>query len=418
MARSTVTLVAALAVALSFLPFVFATEQQGSISAWGAGTFGQTRLPTNVINDGFVAVAGGSLHSLALRSDGSIVGFGANTDGHGQYYGQSVVPEPNVGHVAISAGLFHSLGLKADGTIVHWGGGAGTIEDLPGHNADFRAIAAGATHSLGVKEDGRIVAWGVNDQGQCNVPDDQAEPNAGYVAAAGGLLHSLGLKATGRIVGWGNNSAGQLDVPTPNTNFVAIACGPNFNLGLRDDGTVAAWGNNAFGQCDVPLPNSDFVAISAGGSHSLGLKADGTVVAWGNNVYGQCTVALPNERFIALSAGGGHSLAIRRLPVAAAPDPPSQATLSYLRGATPNPFNPQTTIGFRVHAGGPVWLDVLDLRGRRERSLWHGVLEAGDHAVTWDGRNDTGSHLPSGVYLVQLRAPGTARQAVKLTLAR
>ncbi len=49
-----------------------------------------------------------------------------------------------------------------------------------------------------------IVAWGYNEDGQCDVP----EPNADFVAAAGGGDHSLGLRSDGTIVGWGWNLYG------------------------------------------------------------------------------------------------------------------------------------------------------------------------------------------------------------------
>ncbi len=84
----------------------------------------------------------------------------------------------------------HSLGLKSDGTIVAWGDNDYGQCDVPAPNADFVAVAAGWWHSLGLKSDGTIVAWGLNGYGQCNVP----APNADFVAIAGGGMWSLGLR--------------------------------------------------------------------------------------------------------------------------------------------------------------------------------------------------------------------------------
>ena len=82
----------------------------------------------------------------------------------------------------------------------------------------------------------------------------------------------------------------------------------------------------------------------------------------------------------------------------------------------PNPFNPQTTIRYRLPETGPASgaeaepprpdrarLEVFDLRGRLVRRLVDRVLGAGDHQVVWDGRDDRGGAVASGVYLYRLR---------------
>ena len=70
--------------------------------------------------------------------------------------------------------------------------------------------------------------------------------------------------------------------------------------------------------------------------------------------------------------------------------------------AAPNPFNPQTTVRFNLVRGGFTRLDVYDLDGRRVRTLCSGYLAAGKHAATWDGQDDGGRPLASGVYLLRL----------------
>ncbi|MBK7671291.1 MAG: PQQ-dependent sugar dehydrogenase [bacterium] len=83
----------------------------------------------------------------------------------------------------------------------------------------------------------------------------------------------------------------------------------------------------------------------------------------------------------------------------------------------PNPFNPQTRIPFYVPVAGVVTLSVHDLAGHCVRTLVRGVLDAGEHAATWDGRGDDAKALPSGVYLARLEAAGGS-SARKLVLAR
>jgi hypothetical protein len=83
----------------------------------------------------------------------------------------------------------------------------------------------------------------------------------------------------------------------------------------------------------------------------------------------------------------------------------------------PNPFNPQTAIRFTLPERSWVKLELFDSRGRVVRVLLEGERSSGRHVVTWDGRDELGNSLPSGVYFCALRAGG--RQAVrKLVLVR
>ena len=69
---------------------------------------------------------------------------------------------------------------------------------------------------------------------------------------------------------------------------------------------------------------------------------------------------------------------------------------------TPNPFNPQTRINFELPQSGIATLTIYDVRGRRVRSLVAEELHAGPHARTWDGTDDDGRRVASGVYLYHL----------------
>ncbi len=305
-AKFLTVIVCVIAVLFVISPSTFA----GTIVAWGSNSNGQCAVPSP--NTDFTAIAAGAVHSLGLKTDGSIVAWGSNLDESGNYYsGQCVVPNPNTDFVAISAGREHSLGLKTDGSIVAWGSNRFGQCTVPSPNTDFIAIVAGARHSLGLKADGSIVTWGNNDYGQCTVPS----PNTDFTAIAAGTSHSLGLKTDGSIVAWGNHDYGLCTVPSPNTDFTAIAAGGLHSLGLKTDGLIVAWGSNGFGQCTVPSPNTGFTVIAASG-HSLGLKIDGSIVAWGSNGFGQCNVPSPNTDFIAIVASTRHSLGLKTGTVA------------------------------------------------------------------------------------------------------
>ena len=78
--------------------------------------------------------------------------------------------------------------------------------------------------------------------------------------------------------------------------------------------------------------------------------------------------------------------------------------------ARPNPFNPRTVICFQLDRTGHAELDVFSARGERIRRLVDGVREAGRvYEVPWDGRDDAGNVLASGVYYCRLVAAGETR---------
>lgn len=72
----------------------------------------------------------------------------------------------------------------------------------------------------------------------------------------------------------------------------------------------------------------------------------------------------------------------------------------------PNPFNPTTTIAFSLREAGLVQLEVFNLQGQRVRALIARNLNAGEHRVVWDGRDEAQQLAPSGVYLYRLQVNG------------
>ena len=70
----------------------------------------------------------------------------------------------------------------------------------------------------------------------------------------------------------------------------------------------------------------------------------------------------------------------------------------------PNPFNPQTTIGFDLPRAGAVELKIFDVLGQSVQTLVAEVLPAGGHQVVWDGLDGMGARVGSGVYFYRLQA--------------
>ncbi|MBD3220109.1 hypothetical protein GF314_02615 [bacterium] len=88
-----------------------------------------------------------------------------------------------------------------------------------------------------------------------------------------------------------------------------------------------------------------------------------------------------------------------------------------LAAPAPNPFNPRTTGTFTLPAAGHVALEAFDARGRRVATLLDAVRPAGRHELVWEARDAAGRTLPSGTYLLRLRA-GAQQEVRKALLVR
>ncbi|MBE3556789.1 MAG: cell wall-binding repeat-containing protein [Firmicutes bacterium] len=314
---------------------------------------------------GVSPLSAGTGFSMVLFEDGSVWGFGDNTDGElgdGTSVSHSTpVPVHLSSVVAIDSGEHHTLALKSDGTVWAWGanptgeignGEQQTIQETPTPVVGLTgaiAVAAGGQHSLALDSNGHVWAWGFNSSGQLgdgthtqrNTPV-QVQGLSDVAAIAAGDNFSLALKKDGTVWSWGSDQFGQLGngtqvgSPTPVkviglSGVEAISAGGGFALALRYDGTVWAWGGNAYGilgdgtfsdqESPVQVQRlTDVIAIDASYQHSMALEADGTVWSWGNNDYGMLGDGTTVDRLVptkinslsnvfAIAAGVYHSLA-------------------------------------------------------------------------------------------------------------
>ena len=250
--------------------------------------------------------------------------------------------------VAIAAsdtpGSYSNLALRSDGTVVGWGLNRFGEATPPKGLRDVQAIDIGAGFSVALTGAGSVVAWGSDDSGQTDVPTDLGEVTA---IAAGGYWgyrgfgvpeaacgFGLALRADGTVVRWGQGAGGSgcdqlaaLDPPADLQDVVGIAAGARQALALKADGSVVAWGPGVGTGLDGTHPSqwSDVVAVSAGSSHSLGLRSDGTVLAYG--IWGESGPPSVSE-VAALSASGRDVFLHRDSTISVYPEtwPPSAPT--------------------------------------------------------------------------------------------
>jgi hypothetical protein len=83
----------------------------------------------------------------------------------------------------------------------------------------------------------------------------------------------------------------------------------------------------------------------------------------------------------------------------------------------PNPFNPTTSLSFVMETGAYVRLEIYDIGGRLVRTLVDRAMGPGTHRIPWDGRDERGIAMSSGVYIARLEA-GDDLVTQKLVLVR
>jgi hypothetical protein len=91
-------------------------------------------------------------------------------------------------------------------------------------------------------------------------------------------------------------------------------------------------------------------------------------------------------------------------------------TVTALEAAYPNPFNPETTIRFSLHEDSYVTISIYNSKGQKVRNIVSEQRQKGFHNVVWNGKNDEGRAMPSGVYLyaLQTSAHRYVRKAILL----
>ncbi|MFH1282651.1 MAG: T9SS type A sorting domain-containing protein [bacterium] len=339
-----------------------ALKADGTVFSWGYNSNGELgdgtevnkTKPVHVIGlEGkkIVAVSAGDQHSFALADDGSVWMWGDNDAyqlNNGTVYDKSI-PEQIRGLkdktvIALSAGEDYALALADDGSVWGWGEnsdgqlGDGTkidknilVQVINLQNKKIIAVSAGKIHSLALADDGSVWAWGDNGDGKLGdgTVNDSAVPvkvagleDKKIVAIAASYVHSVVLGEDGSVWAWGHNVNGELGNGTKtNSNIpvqvigledktiIGVAVGYDHTLVLTRDGSVWAWGRHDNGELgdgtkdDKSIPvqvigveGKHIISVSAGEEFSFALADDGSVWAWGDNNFGQLGDGTKNER--------------------------------------------------------------------------------------------------------------------------
>lgn len=106
------------------------------------------------------------------------------------------------------------------------------------------------------------------------------------------------------------------------------------------------------------------------------------------------------------------------VPIGTPSDGGSPPAITRLHRSAPNPFNPTTTLRYDLARSGHVCLVVHDVAGRRVRALVDGEQIASAYRIRWDGRDDAGDEVASGVYWARLTTSRGFTGATKLVVLK
>lgn len=284
-------------------------------------------------------LAGTSFGFHAIREDGTLWQWGRSGSG---LFGNGSTAELNSrtqlgtdtdwaalesgGH---GVGSVHSLAIKENGTLrasgSNFSGQLGTgnttsstlfVAVDPASGAVWDRVAVGSSFSVGIRTNGTLWGWGLNSSSQLGqgVTANRLLPHqtgtaSDWTRISCGLTFAAGIRSDGTLWTWGTNIWGQLgdgtQVPKSSptlvgssSDWVEVVCGANHVLALKSDGTLWAWGSNEFGQLGLGdtdlrlapapvLPERTWTRIVAGGNTSAAIGSDGTLWSAGDNSSGQ-----------------------------------------------------------------------------------------------------------------------------------
>lgn len=181
------------------------------------------------------------------------------------------------------------------------------------------------------------------------------------------------------------------DSPASNSQTVEIILYPpqNFNANLAGANVVCQWQVPGRGLNGYRVyRNGEMVGTTTSTFYVDQSVPAGVLEYYATAIYGEYESAPSNTIIINnTSADDG------TIPV-----------ITEFKGNYPNPFNPATTLSYAVSESGLVALEIYNIRGEKIRTLLNQEMQPGLYTLRWDGSNDKGETMPSGIYFAKFSA--------------
>ena len=262
---------------LRTMPIAMGGTQAVALDEQGIAT--NLTYPYNPTNAELLSIAVSERHGLGITRSGSVVGWGDNS------VGQLNVPD-FTGAVQVVAGYSYSVALRSDGRVIEWGAHtapAGKLIEKPADLERIVSLAGGFTHLLGITQSGSVVGWGDNSYGKAT----PTEGLSNVVAIAANTTCSVAAANNGALTWWGSCPE-YFTNKTSLQNITAIALTDSHAVAIVD-GSLVIWGMNEDGSAvleeDIVITKTDstILAISAGNDAFLAVDQKGNVTSWGRN---------------------------------------------------------------------------------------------------------------------------------------
>jgi len=375
---------------------------------------------------------------ITQTADGSVVVVGTNTDTHGEIHCFNGFTGELLSTFAMAdGGWARVLDITADGSLVASRGNMLQVIDTTTGTPLYDQSAGASCDVVAISPDGHWLVAGWTSMEVYERAGDtyvlrwsNRRVNSSYATFA--RVNSDGDIVCGLNTGSWNRTYVYMVNATDVDHAGVLYTGPVgdgtvqeavHSIYFGDDSDLAVLGNWGDALGNTP----EVMVLEFGNSEPVAwLDTRGSIYAVDGAVdaSGGLEIVACGKQTHANIMGNGGDYYIMYIPSVVANEndgddqtPDNDGLRTSLAGAQPNPFNPMTQVVFSLDRTQNVRLAVFDLSGKLVAELADGVLEAGEHAELWNGRDMTGRAMPSGNYVISMETELAVRTA-KMSLVR